>query len=346
MVRKKSDIPEEEKHFPESYLDSIERVLYDMDEEEREIILTPEFNFLQKHILNTKVYEKFLILNDDFYSVNDVVDMLKVTRKSVEKLIKMGLLKTYSVLFWNTEKGGIVKSNFRNLIYRKDLLDCLRACTTRSVTRLESFSNYKLPNSEDLFKRKQVKDEEVLYILESNNNEAEQEKLLENIVDKKVVLHSKNTLQKLIDKGDTTMFRLLKALPSVHFTLGGTSETTRLVMQPGLDGEMLFPLQLVYYISSNMTERFPMEFKEPFEYRDYTAIETPFDYIALNIAEDYQAAPDYYTIIEDKIYFCVEANKATKLNFDQSYIIRAVEKKKNKDREERLEQIVSLFRPR
>ncbi|WP_155008848.1 helix-turn-helix domain-containing protein [Priestia megaterium] len=319
-----------------TYLGAIQSVEYEIYEKERRIILTPNFSRYVKRVFNTKVFQKFLMLSKDFFSVNDVAEILKVKLFTVQKLIKNGDLKTYQVLFYN--KGTVVRSNIKHVITREDFLDFLRNATKRSYARNSTFSGHILgqpidPEDEiqDLFKRKKVKanDEEVFYIIQSLNDDEEQEKVLERIVDREVVLHSQASLAELLKKGRTSIFRTMKALPSIHFVLGGTAESTRLVLEPGVMGEQKYPLQLLYYVSSFVVDLCEIKFNKPIPFKPYSSIEeTPYDYMWLYLDANYNDDPDFITVHNDKVYLCVDAAKAK--DYSGPYILRNVVDKKGK----------------
>lgn len=353
-LEKFMDSLEKDRHKTD-YLETIEKVYCYVDEENRMIALEPDFGtYIQTRTLNSKVFEKFLTLNKGkYFSIEDVANILKITRGTVERFIKSDVLKTYSVEFVHgaaaKDMPGRVTSNIKHVICRDDLLECLSVITTRSYSRLGSFSKHSTGAEQDIFKRGvRGKSDEVFYIFEEelDKGSERQERLFAEILDGGVVLHTINSLQEILGKSRATISRAIKALPTIHFKMSdGDKDYPRIVLRTGVEGEVEYPLQLVYYVSSYVTDILPINFEMPFEYREYNAIETPFDFIELYFEENYSDKPDFFTIVKDKIYFCVDARKAVAQNLNEKYIVREIEEQKKKKRDTSAEKLIPFFRP-
>ncbi|MGG4425002.1 hypothetical protein ABEP71_19130 [Bacillus velezensis] len=283
-----------------SYIDSIKYVTFEVDEGERTIHLRGHFIRSWNHILRTKIYEKFLQQNPEFFSINDVCHLLKLTRKSVESLIKEGSLRTFSVIIEDEE------SNVKKTIHKSDLYNCLKEKTTASYNREFTFSGYRDKELEDLFKRKSVEGKEPFYVLEGKNNQKEQDALLKKIVNRELFLESKQTLQEQMQKSDTSMFRLLKCVPTLHFTLTGTKVNTRIIAVNETRDFVHYLQKIVSYISSKPVLVLPIKIKGVYDVpfvleEDYSRV---YDFLKLYYQEGVKN-PGAFTLISGWPYLIV-----------------------------------------
>ncbi|RAS90778.1 hypothetical protein A3863_07900 [Priestia endophytica] len=244
------DMKFEEFNDDVDYETSIKYVTFTVDKAERIINMTGHFSKTWKYVVKREVYGKFLKLNPDFFSVSDICDLLKITRRPVEMLIKEGILRTYKVLIHNET------SNFKLVIHKSDLFSGLKKLTKRNMDRTVTFSNYSIPEKEDVFNRKNAlgkKEMKQMYVLEHMQDEEAVNEILKKIVNRDSGLESRKTLKEHLGKSETTIARLARCLPTIHFVLSGTGtrENTRIILPGQIEQNMGYLLHTIKLLSSN-----------------------------------------------------------------------------------------------
>lgn len=350
------------------YIDFIETVEFTVDREKRTIMLLPTWADIRpKYVMKSKIFEKFLMEQEDYFSVNEVTELLGLKQNAVLKLIKNKQLQTYE-LKWADGK----ESNIKKVIHAVDLIVCLQEIGTRAFERYTTFSRHRKDDVKDIFWRKEdnaffFRSDKTFYVLENELDAEDFKDLCYKIGTRRVKLYSKNELKRIVGKSDTTMNRLIKCLPTFHFNLTKpedratgkeVKDTTRVALPVTLERSSEYFIerlegyykeyceQIIYSLSSNLTTRIQLQLsKDELPFVDYRDVKGEVsDFIALHLYEGCMS-PDLIVRLGKDIYFAVSNETVEKQGYSNDYVIHAIQQKKKEDQRELARELQRLFMP-
>lgn len=202
-----------------------------------------------------KMMRAFLAASDEYFTLSEVSEMLKVSRDVVAKMIVAGTLnqqgkkryadytklETYDVQYYwaknHTEDFSkwfeIKKSNINKLVHVRDLYNFLLQTIKSSYEYLGGHSlvdTGKKGVLEDSFYRTKsynddrMKDKTFCAYLKHSHSKKEIEKIVLAILKKDIELHSVTSLKDIFPKSHTSYQRLTGCLDVVRFNFNGSSK--------------------------------------------------------------------------------------------------------------------------
>lgn len=324
---------------------SIARVDYRLDNKERKIFLTPiaaripgersQSELPDGFFSNADILKVFLMQQQDYLLLKDVAEMFRLQRNAIFKLTQKGYLKTYEVIFYSNRKSNVGK-----FVYRKDLLECLKTITTKAFERYTTFSNYPEEDLKDYLSRNGTfKTDRVFCVLESELNEKEIEELCREIINGNKKLYTKNDLQLMLKKSESSIIRLMKYLHTLHFNLDPNREiedpnkeireSTRIILPTEMD---IYALEyIINSLSSSITKRIQLKLKRnSIRVVDFSKAVGAGDFLGLHTFEKCPA-PDLFGNVYGDFFFGVSKEVIEREGYSSDYPMTEIARKKLKE---------------
>lgn len=213
-----------------------------------------------------------------FFTLNEIVKRIDFSRNLLERLIRDGHLKKYTVKFfkddfeWNT--------NIKTLIHKDDLKELLLKAIRRGYERFLTISSTKPPEDRTRFNREVFGRTETsninpnknrIYILKKPMHNKQIEGLIDDILVQKIKLCSVKTLTPMLKGkktqkpfGTTSMTRLAQSVSTVELRIPSENKTnknkhkdsTRIIFSDGNKG---FFEDVVGAVSSHFVHEIPLK---------------------------------------------------------------------------------------
>lgn len=339
---------------------SIARVDYKLDNKERKIFLTPiparipgerfQRELPEGFFSNADILKAFLMQQKDYLLLKDVAEMFRLQRNAIFKLTQKGYLKTYDVIFYSDRKSNVGK-----FVYSKDLLECLKTITTKAFERYTTFSNYPEEKPKDYLGRNGTfKRDRVFCVLENKLIKKEREELCREIINGNKKLYTKNDLQLMLKKSESTIIRLMKYLPSLHFNLDPNRERESINKKERESTRIILPAEMNIYaleyivnsLSSSITKRVRLKLKKnSIRVVDFSEPAGAGDFLALHTFEKCPA-PDLFVNVYGDFFFGVSREAIEREGYSSDYPMREIHRKKLKDVIDLDEQLQNVLIPK
>ncbi|MGG2134669.1 hypothetical protein AB1284_25745 [Bacillus sp. S2(2024)] len=296
--------------------------LFTIDDEDRVIDFAiysiPLEKSRKKRVTKLTMIREFIKHNKPaFFTIDDIAKLLKLNRKTIERFLVTGELRTYKINYFFAPNGTLKKeewekqndSNLKMVVHQKDLRALLFNIIKSSHIRLRA--NTVEAGIDDHFNRNGeiIENKPFVCFLEHERTQEQIQGLIDDIVIGTVQLHSKLTLQQLINKSDTSFTRMMKCAETVRLNFGGERDTTRVVFRDeNIKNVKDSALTLIRIISTNQVVILPIQLPAP-EYLIDKEFKDPVDYVSL-YKEGYREPPQGIFQTDNMCYFAVEREAA------------------------------------